>query len=182
MRVVAGTAKGRRLRAPAGMRVRPTADHVRQAIFDILGDSVVDARVLDVFAGTGAMGIEALSRGAREAVFVDASREACSIVLSNLEATGLRSAGVIRRADAERWLSRRRVDPFDLVVIDPPYDRGLRFVAKILEKLVANGWVARNGTVVVEAATGAVEWPEGLRETRVRTFGRTQVGVAVNDG
>lgn len=162
------------------MKIRPTADHVRQAIFDILGD-VRDARVLDLFAGTGAMGIEALSRGAREAVFVDRDREACALVLANLEATGTRGNAVIRRADAERWVARKASDPFDLIVIDPPYDRGLPFVAKLLRNVAGHGWLAPSGTVVVEAATGAVEWPAGMRETRVKGFGRTTVSVAVGD-
>lgn len=180
MRVVAGEAKGRRLRAPKGLKVRPTADNVRQAIYDILGP-VDGARVLDLFAGTGAMGIEALSRGARESVFVDASREACALVLQNLELTGTRPRGIVRRAEAERWLDRRAAEPFDLVLIDPPYERGLAFVGRILGKVAKKGWLAPGGTVVVEAPGGQVEWPEGLRETTTRTFGRTQVSVAVAD-
>jgi 16S rRNA (guanine966-N2)-methyltransferase len=181
MRVVSGQAKGRRLRAPKGLRVRPTADHVRQAVYDILGPAPRDARVLDLFAGSGAMGIEALSRGATEAAFVEQDREACAAILANLELTGLRSRGVIRRADASRWLDRRRVEPFDLVLIDPPYERGLAFVGRILAKITGKGWLAPGGTVVVEAATGQVPWPDGLRETTTRTFGRTQVSVAVRD-
>ena len=163
------------------MSVRPTADHVRQAIFDIIGRSVRDASVLDLFAGTGAMGIEALSRGARHAVFVEQSRDACGLILANLEATGMRGSASIRRADAVRVLARPSPDPFDVVLIDPPYDRGLGFVARILGKLAAGDWLAPGSTIVVEAATGGVEWPQGLRETRVRAFGRTQVSVAVNE-
>jgi 16S rRNA (guanine966-N2)-methyltransferase len=181
MRVVGGAAKGRRLRAPRGPAIRPTADHVRQAIFDIIGRTVKGARVLDLFAGTGAMGIEALSRGAVEAVFVEQSREACALILENLETTGLRAAGLIRRADVSRVLARPAQTPFGLVLIDPPYERGLGFVARILGKLAAGGWPAPGATVVVEAATGRVDWPEGYRETRVRSFGRTQVSVAVNE-
>lgn len=181
MRVVGGFAKGRHLRAPKGLATRPTADHVRQAIFDILGSSVRGSRVLDLFAGTGAMGIEALSRGAAEAVFVESSREACAVVLANLEATWTRSNAVIRRTEALRFLSRQATNPFDLALIDPPYDRGLGFVARILGKLAAGGWMSPGATVVVEAAAGPVGWPEGYRETRARVFGRTQVSVAVNE-
>jgi 16S rRNA (guanine966-N2)-methyltransferase len=181
VRVVGGIAKGRRLRAPKGLATRPTADHVRQAIFDILGPSVQDARVLDLFAGTGAMGIEALSRGAREAVFVESSRDACGIILSNLEATGTRDHAVIRRADAARFVARKAGDAFDLALIDPPYERGLGFVARILAKLAAGGWIVPGGTVVVEAATGPVDWPDGFRETTTRAFGRTCVSIAVKE-
>lgn len=181
MRVVGGTAKGRRLRAPKGLATRPTADHVRQAIYDIIGPGVHHARVLDLFAGTGAMGIEALSRGAREAVFVESSRDACDVILANLEATGMRSNARIRRADAARFVARAATEPFDLALIDPPYERGLGFVARVLDKLAAGGWIARGGTIVVEAATGPVEWPEGFTETRTRAFGRTHVSVAVRN-
>lgn len=176
MRVISGSAGSRRLRAPDG--VRPTADRVRQALFDMLG-GVAGARVLDLFAGSGALGIEALSRGAREAVFVDSSRAACDVILQNLETTGLRGGATIRRADAVRWVARKAKDPFDLVFLDPPYDLGLGFVARVLRRLVDGGWVRAGGTVVVEGEPGAPEWPPGLRETRTRRFGRTQIYLAV---
>lgn len=176
MRVISGSAGSRRLRAPAG--ARPTTDRVRQALFDMLGD-LADARVLDLFAGSGALGIEALSRGAREAVFVDSSRQACDVVLQNLQVTGLRGGATIRRADATRWVARKAGDPFDLVFLDPPYGSGLGFVARVLGRLVDGGWVRAGGTVVVEGEPGALEWPPGLCETRTRRFGRTQIYLAV---
>lgn len=177
MRVISGSAKGRRLRAGKGLGVRPTTDRVRQVIFDVLGARVEDARVLDLFAGSGALGVEALSRGAREAVFVDSSREACDVILQNLQATGLRGQGTIRRADAAKWVSRKPRDPFDLVFLDPPYDRGLRFLTRVLGRL-ATGWIRPGGTVVVEAPGADLEWPPGFQETRAKSFGRTQVKVA----
>jgi 16S rRNA (guanine966-N2)-methyltransferase len=177
--VIAGAAKGRRLRTLRGLQTRPTAENVRQTIFDVLGPDVQGGRVLDLFAGSGALGIEALSRGAAECVFVDSSREACSVVLANLEATGLRGRAVIRRAEALRWIGRRATDAFDLVFVDPPYERGLAFVARILGKLAAGGWVRPGGTVVAEGSAGDVAWPPGFRETRNRRFGRTQVSMAV---
>jgi 16S rRNA (guanine(966)-N(2))-methyltransferase RsmD len=179
VRIISGEAKGRRLRTLRGPRLRPTSETVRQAIFDILGPQITGARVLDLFAGSGALGIEALSRGAAEAVFVDSSREACAMVLRNLEATGLRGRAIIRKADATRWVARRSKERFGVVFIDPPYERGLAFVARILGKLAAGGWVGPGGTIVVEAPTGPVEWPAGFQETRSRRFGRTQVSVAV---
>jgi 16S rRNA (guanine966-N2)-methyltransferase len=182
MRVVGGSAKGRRLRATRAAEMRPTTDMARKTIFDILGDRVEGARVLDLFAGAGTLGIEALSRGAREAVFVDNDRDACAVILQNLEATGLRAAGHIRRADAIRFLARASHMPFDLVFLDPPYGRGLGFVARALEKLVAGQWVRKHGVIVVEAQEGDVDWPPGVREFRTRPFGRTRVSMAVVDG
>ncbi len=179
MRVTGGTAKGARLRTPAGPETRPTTDMARKAIFDILGPEVEGARVLDLFAGSGALGIEALSRGAAEAVFVESSREALGVILANLTMTGLRGKGVLRRRDAERFIARQAGERFDVAFLDPPYARGLRFVARVLGKLGSGGWIRTGGTVVVEAASGPVEWPPGFRETRTKRFGRSQVSVAV---
>ena len=117
MRVVAGTAKARRLVTPPGLDTRPTSDRVREAIFNALGsiDAVAGARVLDLFAGSGALGIEALSRGAAEAVFVDVSAAALEAVRANLDTTGLE--GSVVRMDAHRYDD----GPFDLALLDPPY-------------------------------------------------------------
>ena len=115
MRIVAGTHGGRRIEAPKGRAVRPTSDRVREALFSILGDRVQGARVLDLFAGTGALGLEALSRGAASAVFVDRDT---TPVQANLEALGL--TGEVHRRDALAWL-RTAAGPFDLVFLDPPY-------------------------------------------------------------
>ena len=181
MRVTGGDAKGARLRSLRGADTRPTTDQARKAIFDILGPSLTEARVLDLFAGTGALGIEALSRGAAEAVFVESSREACSVIMNNLTTTQCRGKGIVRRSDAERFLSRTAHPAFDLAFLDPPYARGLGFVARILGKLGAGAWVRVGGTIVVESALGEVSWPHGFRQTRVRPFGRTQIAVAVLD-
>ena len=118
MRVVAGEFKGRRLVAPRGRRTRPTADRVREALFSMLGD-VSGARVLDLYAGSGALGIEALSRGAESAVFVERDRAALAALERNLEATG--APGEVRRQDVARFLERQE-GTFDLVFCDPPYD------------------------------------------------------------
>jgi 16S rRNA (guanine966-N2)-methyltransferase len=118
MRVVAGEFKGRRLVAPRGFRTRPTADRVREALFSMLGD-VSGARVLDLYAGSGALGIEALSRGAESAVFVERDRAALAALARNLEVTGAR--GEVRRQDVARFLARPE-GTFDLLFCDPPYD------------------------------------------------------------
>ncbi|HEV2685441.1 MAG TPA: 16S rRNA (guanine(966)-N(2))-methyltransferase RsmD [Actinomycetota bacterium] len=179
MRVISGTAKGRRLRSTKSPEMRPTTDMARQTIFDMLGDAVEGARVLDLCAGAGTLGIEALSRGAHEAVFVDQDRDACAVILQNLESTGLRSAADIRRADVLRILARPSRMPFDLVFLDPPYARGLGFVSRVLGKIGAGGWTNPGATVVVEAPEGDIEWPPHIHELKSRRFGRTRVSLAV---
>jgi 16S rRNA (guanine966-N2)-methyltransferase len=182
MRVISGSAKGRRLRATRAPEMRPTTDIARRVIFDILGDTVSGARVLDLFAGAGTLGIESLSRGAQHATFVEQDREACSIILSNLETTALRSNATIVRADVVRALAKPPAEPFDLVFLDPPYGRGLAFVSRVLGRLAEAPWLRPGGTVVVEAEVGPIEWPPSFRETRTRRFGRTQVGIAIRHG
>ena len=125
MRVIAGRLGGRRLKAPAGSSTRPTSDRVREALFSMLGD-IEGAVVLDLFAGTGALGIEALSRGAGRAVFVERERGAMAVLQANLEALGIgSSAAEVRRADALAALrsARGRKETYDLLFIDPPYAR-----------------------------------------------------------
>ncbi len=121
MRVIAGTYGGRRLQTPPGTDTRPTADRIREALFSILGDRVRDARVLDLFAGSGALGIEALSRGAATATFVDNAAPAIRAIGANLEALG--ADGVVWRAEARRFLggASRSGHSYDLVFLDPPY-------------------------------------------------------------
>ena len=123
MRVVGGTAGGRRLHAPAGRALRPTSERVREAVFSSLESmgGLDRATVLDLFAGTGALGIEALSRGASHAVFVDADPDALAAVRSNLEATGLTDSGHVVRSDVVKFLERQN-DVFDVAFADPPYE------------------------------------------------------------
>src|SRR5918999_4707697 len=123
MRVIAGRYGGRRLQAPPGAATRPTSDRVREALFSVLGGRVDGANVLDLFAGSGALGIEALSRGAAEATFVDSAPAAARAVRANLEALGLEAE--VHRADARAFLraARKGGRQYDLVLIDPPYRR-----------------------------------------------------------
>lgn len=133
MRVVAGELGGRRLHAPAGGRTRPTADKVREALFSILGD-VSGLRVLDLFAGSGALGIEALSRGAAEATFVDRAGPAVAAIRRNLEDLGLE--GEVHRRDVVRFLKAAAGEPpFDLVFCDPPYDSATALAGMLAERL-----------------------------------------------
>jgi len=137
MRIVAGLYGGRRLVAPAGSQTRPTSDRVREALFSVLGPSVQGARVLDLFAGSGALGIEALSRGARHAVFVDRSHKAIAAVRANLEALGI-DADVrpIEARAALRTASGRR-EAYDLVFLDPPYRRAAELGRELSDGLAA---------------------------------------------
>jgi len=137
MRVVAGAYGGRRLAAPDGSATRPTSDRVREALFSVLGTSVQDARVLDLFAGSGALGIEALSRGAASAVFVDRAPRAISAVRANLAALGIDAD--VRRIEARAWLrtAPARSEAYDLVFLDPPYRRAAELGRELSEGLAA---------------------------------------------
>ncbi len=127
MRIISGQAKGRKLRAVPGDKTRPITDRVKQALFDILGGDVAGARFLDLFAGTGSVGIEALSRGAERVVFVEQSAAAVQVIRQNLETTRLADRARIVRADVFAFLSRPPVDEtlFDFVYVAPPQYRGL---------------------------------------------------------
>jgi 16S rRNA (guanine(966)-N(2))-methyltransferase RsmD len=145
VRVIAGHYGGRTLKAPPGNATRPTSDRVREALFSILGGHVRDARVLDLFAGSGALGIEALSRGAKEVTFVDDAVPAIRAIKDNLKA--LKAWGEIRKADAVRFLA----DPgeYDLVFLDPPYKDAAKLAPKLSEALPRV--LAPGGLIVAES-------------------------------
>jgi 16S rRNA (guanine966-N2)-methyltransferase len=149
VRVIAGTAGGVRL-APVPAGTRPISDMAREGLFASLGSLVQGARCLDLYAGTGAGGIEALSRGARAAVFVDRAAPAAATVRENLRRTGFEASGTVIRADAARWLAGRPAgqEPFELVLCDPPYASSSEQLASALAALDA-GWLAPEGWTVV---------------------------------
>lgn len=151
MRIIAGQRRGKRLWGPADRTIRPTSDRLRESIFNILGGRVDGAGVLDLFAGTGAMGIEALSRGARSACFVDCAPQALRLIRRNLAACGFSEIGHVVPHDA---LSARLPavcpPPYDLIFIDPPYGRGL--IRPMLERLVGEGIAGPSARIVVEHA------------------------------
>ena len=144
MRVITGTARGRKLQEPKNNDIRPTTDMVKEAVFSIIQFDVPGRRVLDLFAGTGQLGIEALSRGAAECVFVDASAEAVSLVKRNLEHCDLE--GKVVRGDSLAYLSR--CGKFDILFVDPPYHAGL--YDKILENVFKFDIINEGGIIVVE--------------------------------
>jgi len=145
MRVITGSARGRRLKTPEGMDIRPTTDNVKESVFNILQFDIEGRRVLDLFAGTGQLGIECLSRGAREVVFIDQSRDAVKIVKENLKTCGF-SAPVLQQ-DALSYLNT--CGKFDLIFVDPPYDAGL--YEKVLEKVNSVDNLADGGIMVCES-------------------------------
>lgn len=150
MRVIAGTAKGTRL-GPVPPGARPVSDRAREGLFSSLGDGVLNARVLDLFAGSGALGIEALSRGSGDAMFADQSRRACDVIRDNLRRTQLDGRATVVRSDILSLLRRRTADedPFDLVFCDPPYDLEGPELEDVLQEL-ASGWLrAPNWRVVL---------------------------------
>lgn len=178
LRVVAGSVGGRRLVAPAD--VRPTAERVREALFSALGPGgVSDASVLDLYAGSGALAIEALSRGAARAVLVDADRESVEACQTNLEHTGLAGrARIARRAVEDFVVAATPVPeaPFDLVLCDPPYDTTDDEIGRVLAALAAPGWLAADALVVMErAARPAPSWPQGWDAPWERKYGDTLV-------
>ncbi len=150
LRIIAGELRGRRLRTIPGLKTRPTADRTREAVFNILGSAVCGAHVLDVFAGTGAFGLEAVSRGAASAFFIEIGREALGVLAVNIEACGLAERVSVIRWDAGRNLNclNNRELKFDLVFLDPPYRRGL--VAPALSNLYAARCLENGARLVVE--------------------------------
>ena len=170
MRVVAGEFRGRRLAAPRGVRTRPTADRVREALFSML-DDVSGARVLDLYAGSGALGIEALSRGAGSAVFVDRDPRAVAAIERNLESLGLEQE--VLRQDAVRFLARAR-GTFDLVFGDPPYDSASRLAAPLAQGLPA--LTSEQARIVTESdKRNPLELPFPL--ITERTYGDTRIAI-----
>ena len=183
MRGVGGARRGRTLAGPKGPGLRPTSDRLREAIFNVLAHSYDDAcagaRVIDLFAGTGALGIEALSRGAAHALFVDQGAEARALIRQNVEALGLGGITRIFRRDATR-LGPTQDAPYTLAFLDPPYGKGLAPLA--LTSLREGGWLAPGALVLVEEeAEAELGEVEGFARLERRDYGDTQL-VALRAG
>lgn len=147
MRVISGSARGRTLKSP-GAATRPITDRVKENLFNILSVRVLDANVLDLFAGAGSVGIEALSRGARAATFVEMDHAALRAIEQNLELTGLRDRATVVRLDVFKYIRRGATEPFDLVYVAPPQYKGLW--EETVLKLDRRGFIAPGGTVVAQ--------------------------------
>ena len=176
MRVIAGALGGRKLDAPSGRATRPTSDRVREALFNVLGD-VTGAAVLDLYAGTGALGIEALSRGASRAVFVENARAALVVLRKNIESLGLERAGKVVPLPVERALpSLRDAGPFDLILLDPPYAL-LGEAATVLGAL-GGGLASASAQIVLEhASRDAAPEPPSLERAETRIYGDTAISL-----
>ncbi|ADH65658.1 MULTISPECIES: 16S rRNA (guanine(966)-N(2))-methyltransferase RsmD [Nocardiopsis] len=175
-RIIAGTAGGRRISVPEGRNTRPTSDRAREALFSSVQSdlgSLDGARVMDLYAGSGAIGLEALSRGAAHALLVEADRRAAQVLRDNIQTLGLPGARLV--ADrVERVVGADNTgDPYDVVVADPPYAVTDAEVAGVLADLVGRGWLAEDAVVVVERSKRGAEpsWPEGLERDRSRGYG-----------
>lgn len=178
MRIVGGAFRGRSLAAPADMAIRPTTDRTREALFNVLehrfAGRIEGARVLDLFAGTGALGLEALSRGAAACLFVEESAEARGLIRTNMEMLGLNGRAKIFRRDATRLGEAGTIAPFSLVFADPPYGKG--FAPPALAAAFAGGWLEAGALCVVEEASGApFEAPAGFALADTRSYGETIV-------
>ena len=184
MRVVGGQFRGRALATPEDQAIRPTSDRVRESLFNILAHGaaatdVTGKKVLDLFAGTGALGIEALSRGAGQCLFVDDNADARGLIRTNIEALGLTGITKVFRRDATTLGDAGKYGAFDLVLLDPPYGRGLGEQA--LGSALAGGWIAAGATIVLEERKDMViALPPALTLRDSRVWGETQVLFAIN--
>lgn len=177
MRIITGSAKGIKLIAPQGLGTRPTADRIKESLFNILGNIVIDAQVLDVFAGTGNLGFEALSRGAKSAVFIDSSSESIEIIKENARRTKLDDYCQICKNDVLRVLDRfsQAGQLFDLIFCDPPYNKG--YIHAVLEKIDKHPILRPRGILVMEHSKHekiSDEW-NTLEMKRVERYGETLI-------
>jgi 16S rRNA (guanine966-N2)-methyltransferase len=180
LRVIAGAVRGRRLVAPPGDEIRPTKGIVREAMFSALDarGAIADAVVLDLYAGTGALGLEALSRGGARAVLVERDRRALEAIGTNVGHTGFSDRARVVRSDVAAFLAvpPPTEAPFDLVFADPPYDDATAAIEALLEHLGAPGWLSPGATVSVERPVGSpVFLPKSFRTGWERTFGDTLI-------
>lgn len=183
-RIIAGTFGGRTLATPKGPDTRPTTDRVREAVFSRVESllELTGARVLDLYAGSGALGLEAVSRGAGSAVLVEADRRTARVVEANVAALGVGALATVLAEKVDRVLERGPGGggPFDLVLLDPPYPLGEEELTHTLGLLVSAEWLAPDSLVVVERSARSPEptWPDGLALIRSRAYGETSVHLA----
>jgi 16S rRNA (guanine966-N2)-methyltransferase len=177
MRIVGGRLKGRNLASPSSREIRPTADRLRESLFNILihayDDPIQGARVLDLFAGTGALGIEAISRGSAFALFVDNGTKARALLRNNVEALDLGGVTKVYRRDATNLGAAHPIEPFSLVFLDPPYAKKL--AERALVSLRDGGWLTPNALLVVEEAKASeFSAPVGFEELERRVYDDTE--------
>ena len=171
MRVITGKARGIQLKTPEGMLTRPTADRVKEALFSIIQFDIPGAKVLDLFGGTGQLGIEALSRGATSAVFVDAREESCKLIRENLKRTKLEQESRVIRSDYLDYLSRCR-EQYDIIFLDPPYTEV--FLENAIKRITEIDILRSNGIIVAERPLGKdLPWEfEGYTRSKDYKYGK----------
>ena len=172
MRVITGTARGVQLKTPEGLTTRPTSDRVKEAMFSIIHFEVPGADVLDLFGGTGQLGIEALSRGAKSAVFVDAGEPACRLIRENLKRARMEGQGRVIRSDYLEYLSRSK-EQFDIILLDPPYAEV--FLENALKRITEIDILRSGGIIVAERPLGKeLPWEfEGYQRSKDYKYGKT---------
>ena len=172
MRVITGKARGVQLKTPEGMLTRPTADRVKEALFSIINFDIPGANVLDLFGGTGQLGIEALSRGARRGVFVDAREDACKLIQENLRRTKLTQEGQVVRSDYMDYLNRCR-EQFSIIFLDPPYAEV--FLENALKRIMEIDILQSDGIIVTERPLGKdMPWEfAGYQRSKDYKYGKT---------
>lgn len=173
MRIISGSRRGKKLVAPDGVSTRPTTDRVKESVFNIIQSYIPTEHVLDLFAGSGALGIEALSRGCKSAVFVDTGREALNVINQNIKASRFEEQATILRADAAEYL-KKCTDCFGIIFLDPPYNTGLlTLAAALIEK---RGLLSDNGIMVCETEVDG-EFPSvsALELIRSVSYGKTSI-------
>jgi 16S rRNA (guanine(966)-N(2))-methyltransferase RsmD len=174
VRIIAGIAKGRPIDGPKGEGARPTLDRVREALFNVLQSDTPESVVLDLFAGSGALALEALSRGARSAVLVDNSGESLRTIKRNIDRLGFQSGAQVLKMDAFQALSFLKGKAFDIIFLDPPYHKG--YVDRALVIIARESLLAKNGVIAVETAAGEdVLCPQSLTVASKRKYGTVQL-------
>ena len=179
MRIVAGDFRGRSLAAPSGQSIRPTTDRVRESLFNIIQtrwpERLQNARIIDLFAGTGALGLEALSRGGSFALFVETRTEGRGLIRKNIESLGLTGLTKVMKRDATRLGARGTIAPFDLAFADPPYGQGLG--ERAFAGLATHGWLKPGALIILEEKSGFQPAAiQGLKLLDKRRFGDTEMG------
>lgn len=181
-RIIAGELGGRRIEVPRGPNIRPTADRVREALFSRLDHENVlsGACVLDLFAGSGALGLEAASRGARTVLCVESSSAAARVIGANIAVLGVQRTVTVAKIPVATLLATTPAHPWDLVLMDPPYAMSPQVLAQVLGALMNRGWLTENAVVVVERGRRSDEpcWPDGLERFDERGYGQTRLWFA----
>ena len=180
MRITGGQVKGRIIASPKGMNIRPTSDRVREAIFNVIDQDLSGLMVLDLFAGTGSLGLESLSRSAQSAVFIDNSQKAINLIRKNLVTCGFEDFGIVLKKDLKKPATLRHPvleQHFDLIFLDPPYRKGM--LIPLLERISSADLLSESSRVVVELSKheGLPSSFGDLKKTDSRQYGDTKINI-----